>query len=110
MLKRLRDVRNARGISQTELGEAVGVTQQSMHKYECTNTEPDIATLKAFSRQLDVSVDYLIENTDIARRYENTGPGDLNEQEMRFVAALRDLPPRYREHFLALMENWGKRI
>lgn len=110
MLERLREVRNSKGISQTELGEAVGLTQQSIYKYECTSVEPDIETLKQLSAILDVSVDYLIGNTDIPHKYEHLSACDLNEQETAYIQAFRNLPPRIRESFLILISDWGSHL
>ena len=42
MLKNLKSLRKAYGISQQRLADAVFVTQTSINKYENHNTEPEI--------------------------------------------------------------------
>ena len=47
MLKNLKLLREEAGLSQKQLGDRIGVSQQSINKYENHATEPDIATLKS---------------------------------------------------------------
>lgn len=60
MVRRLKELRNAKGISQQTLAEKLGVSQQSVNKYENHDIEPDIDTLIAMADYFNVSVDYLI--------------------------------------------------
>ena len=53
------------GISQQQLGEIVGVSQQSINKYENHNVEPDVATLCALADYFQTSVDYLVGHTQV---------------------------------------------
>lgn len=64
MVKNLKVIRHARGISQQTLANAMGITQQSINKYENHKIEPDIDTLIALADYFDVTVDYLIGRTD----------------------------------------------
>ena len=45
MLVNLKKLREEASVSQKALAEAVGVSQQSINKYENHNIEPDIETL-----------------------------------------------------------------
>lgn len=64
MLKKLKSLRNEKGISQQQLADIVGVTQQSINKYENHKIEPDIFTLIAIADYFDVSIDYLVGRFD----------------------------------------------
>lgn len=64
MVKNLKAIRHARGISQQTLANAMGITQQSINKYENHKIEPDINTLIALADYFDVTVDYLVGRTD----------------------------------------------
>ena len=64
MVENLKLLRQEHGVSQRELAEAVGVSQQSINKYENHAIEPDIATLIALADYFDVSIDYILERTD----------------------------------------------
>ncbi len=65
MIKNLKLLRKEKGISQKSLGEEIGVSQQSINKYENYNIEPDISTLIHLAKFFNTSVDYLVGNTDI---------------------------------------------
>ena len=45
MLENLKRLRELSGTTQRQLAEAIGVSQQSVNKYENHNIEPDIETL-----------------------------------------------------------------
>lgn len=60
MLHNLSKLRQLAGVTQSELGEIVGVSQQSINKYENQNIEPDITTLIKLANFFEVSVDYII--------------------------------------------------
>ncbi|MBQ8868124.1 MAG: helix-turn-helix transcriptional regulator [Oscillospiraceae bacterium] len=63
-MKNLKKLRTQKGISQQKLASEIGLTQQSVNKYENHNIEPDIATLIALADYFDTSVDYLIGRVD----------------------------------------------
>lgn len=63
MIKNLKALRNELKISQQQLADAIGVSQQSVNKYENQDVEPDIAILIKIAEYFSVSVDYLIGRT-----------------------------------------------
>lgn len=63
-LKRLKELRLNKGISQKEIADYLGVTVASYSLYERGNREPNVATLKKIAEYYGVSLDYLTENTD----------------------------------------------
>lgn len=63
MVKNLRKLRTAQGVSQQQLAEAIGTSQQSINKYENHNIEPDIAGLTAIADYFGTTVDCLIGHT-----------------------------------------------
>lgn len=80
MLENLKLLRSAAGISQKALAEAIGVSQQSINKYENHNIEPDIATLSRIADYFHVSIDYLVGRTDCPRLTSfSEGEGRLEE-------------------------------
>lgn len=50
MLENLKKLREEAGITQKGLADAIGVSQQSINKYENHNIEPDIETLMRIAR------------------------------------------------------------
>ncbi len=63
----IKKFRTARGITQEQLGQLVGVSTQAVSKWECGGT-PDVELLPAIADQLNVSIDALFgrEDDDIA--------------------------------------------
>jgi transcriptional regulator with XRE-family HTH domain len=64
---RIRDARMARGLSQKQLARALGITHQSVNKYELANVELSIARLLALAKVLGVSPAFLIGDASPAR-------------------------------------------
>ena len=63
-MKRLRELRNKRNISQLKLAMDLGMNQNSISRYENGQHEADYKTLVAFADYVNVSIDYLIERTN----------------------------------------------
>lgn len=72
MLKNLKSLRTENKISQESLGKIIGVSQQTINKYENHNVEPCINILIKISNYFDVSVDYLVGNTNEKHKYKST--------------------------------------
>lgn len=66
---RLRELRKARGISQLKLAMDLNTNQNTISRYETGEREPGIAELIALADYFDVSIDYLLEQTDCPDRY-----------------------------------------
>ncbi len=58
--QRIREVRQARGMSQVELAGLLGVTKQSVSNWENDNIQPSIEMLVKLAQALAVSTDYLL--------------------------------------------------
>ena len=97
MIKNLKLLRNRRCISQQALAAAVGVSQQSINKYENHNIEPDTNTLMKLADFFETSVDYLIGHTDIDHTIEAVSPYDLNQDEMELIDNYRSLSKNQRD-------------
>lgn len=91
MVKNLKKLRIEKGISQQKLAEIIGISQQSVNKYENHNIEPDITTLILLANFFKTSVDYLVGNTDINHIIENVEPYELNSDEAILVNSYRQL-------------------
>lgn len=58
--EKLRDLRNASGITQEDLSARMNVTRQTISGWERGRSEPDIEIIKKLSQIFDVSVDELL--------------------------------------------------
>lgn len=61
---RLKQLREQRHISQVFLGMELGMSQNTISRYETGVREADYETLIAFADYFNVSVDYLLGRTD----------------------------------------------
>lgn len=59
-MNRLKKLRKANGLTQHQLANELGISQQAYARYESGDREPNIATLIELANYFDVSVDYLI--------------------------------------------------
>ena len=55
-------LRKQKGLSQEELGEKVNVTRQTISNWELGETQPNTEQLKLLSKELNVSIDELLDN------------------------------------------------
>lgn len=60
--QKLADLRRREGFSQEQLADRLGVTRQSVSKWEGGAAMPDIGKLISLSELFDVSVDYLVKD------------------------------------------------
>lgn len=107
MLERIKRLREKAGLSQKALAEKIGVSQQSINKYENHNIEPDIETLIRIADVFDTSVDYLIGHSEIDHKIESLQTCDLNEEELCLLDRFRPLENRQRQSVLSLLEAFS---
>lgn len=91
MIKNLKKLRTEKGVSQQQLASVIGISQQSVNKYENHNIEPDIFTLCALADYFDTSIDYLV-----GRVEEEGGESSylLTPDEARHLRGYRRLDQR----------------
>ena len=104
----MKSLRLKKGLSQTQLAIDLGITQQTVNKYENHTTEPDIDMLVIMARYFNTSVDYLIGNTDIDRKYEVVYRSDLNDRELSLMESFRDVGEKQKTLILSLLEELSK--
>lgn len=68
LAQNIKNYRLARGLSQSELAKRMGVSTQSVSKWECGISSPDITNLCMLSDLLDVSVDILLDTAHERRK------------------------------------------
>lgn len=106
MLKNLKVLREAAGMSQKQLAEAIGVSQQSINKYENHNIEPDIGTLIRIADCFDTSVDYLIGHTAVRHKIESVKQYELNAEESRIVDSFRKLSRKQKACVATVIDSY----
>lgn len=77
--QKLMELRRAHGMSQEQLGEKLGVTRQTISKWELGQTTPEMEKLASISDLFDVSTDELIKGTSQPGEFqENKEPGTFS--------------------------------
>ena len=82
--ERLKEVREAQKLSQTEVAEKLGVSKQSIANWENGNIMPSIDMLIKISKYFNVSSDYLLGLND--RKFINVT--DLTLEELAHIQAI----------------------
>lgn len=72
--ERLSSLRKKKGFSQEQLAEELGLTRQTVSKWELDQSAPDISYILKLSEFFSVSTDYIIKGTDSFSSVENKGP------------------------------------
>ena len=73
--EKILELRKKKGFSQEELGDRIGVTRQTISNWELGETSPNPGQLKLLSKELNVSIDELLDNdikTVLEEKVSNT--------------------------------------
>ena len=99
------DLRKKNGWSQEELAEQLGVSRQSISKWESAQSVPDMNRILAMSRLFGVSTDYLLKDELEPERDERISTESLPEE-----SALRRVEMEEANAFLETRAMAAKRI
>ena len=101
MIENLKKLRSEFKISQQQLANAIGVSQQSVNKYENQNVEPDIAVIIKMADYFSVSIDYLVGR--------NMSPdfvvSSLSKEERNLFSKYKTLNKKEKDIIKLLIEN-----
>lgn len=103
--ERLKEIREDNDYSRKDLAAAINVSTAAISNYENGNREPDLITLMQISEYLNVSVDYLIGQTDV-----NVPPQDMKKTFYKDVSTgqllnkLVNLNPKSRRLLIELLD------
>jgi transcriptional regulator with XRE-family HTH domain len=109
-MNNLKNLRIEKGLSQQSLADQLGVSQQSIYKYENHITEPNIDMLKIFADFFDVSVDYLIGYSSCTHKIEDVQETELNNAELHLIQNYRALPISTRQIIQQLLDDYVDNI
>ena len=85
---RLRELRKEKNMTQEELAKLINSTKANISKYETGKVEPNIETIRFFAEYFDVSIDYLLGDTNVRHHVDTLAfhtDGDLTDQEWEEV-------------------------
>lgn len=102
-MNRIRELRLSKNISQRELGNIIGTSQQTISRLEVGNYSPPVDLVINLAEYFDVSIDYLLgfsdfeysfeygkeidmhmkENYELIRKYEKLG--EVNKRTLQII-------------------------
>lgn len=89
--KRLKELRKAKGLNQTELGDILGVSKSSICCYENGTRNPSLETVIELMQLFGVSADYLLGTDSLVKvvEEEEVRYASLTKEEILFIEELR---------------------
>ena len=89
--KRLKELRITKGLTQTELGDILGVSKSSICCYENGSRTPTLETIIDLIHLFGVSADYLLGNDTMIKVVENNDVhyASLTKEEIMFLEELK---------------------
>ena len=100
---RLFELRTEKGLSQREMAKLLNVSQGTYNNWENGKTQPAIEQLIALSHVFEVSVDFLIGNSD---DYGNINiQRNISERQLKLIENFDKLSEKSREAVETLIEN-----
>ena len=75
----LKHLRQREDITQAELANDFGITQQAVARWEQDKSDPDVATLKKLAKYFNVSADYLLGYGETINQYP------LSEEQLSLI-------------------------
>lgn len=112
---RIRESREQKALSQSELARRLGVSQPTVSDWENGKTEPSVDNLRTLAVELDVWFEWIV----TGRGPRDFTPGvheaqreyrverELPADERHLQAVYRRLPPARREALLEFLKHWS---
>ena len=79
--EKLIELRKAKGLSQDELGQRIGVSRQTISKWELAQSYPDFQRLVLLSDYFGMSLDTLMKDIDV----QDVREKNLNDQKLSVI-------------------------
>jgi transcriptional regulator with XRE-family HTH domain len=98
--RRLFTVRRARGISQKELGEKVGLSLRMISYYERDENGPPVAVLKKIAAALNVSASYLLGESPL----KTTVKDEIDPALKKPFEVLQSLPKKQQRTAVSMID------
>lgn len=86
-MENLKIARNKKKFTQAQMAEKLNLSTTAYQFYEMGRNEPSIATLKAISKILDVTIDYLVNNENA----NSSNIVDLKDDLDKVIAILENM-------------------
>lgn len=103
---RLKEMREAKGLSQAQLAQEIGVGVSTVGMWESTNRVPNAKTLGKLLSFFNCPIDYLLGRTD---EFGSASPVSqtLSDDELELLRLYKDLPAEFRRALLNSARLWA---
>lgn len=108
MVQNLRKLRTFRGISQQQLADVIGTSQQSINQYENHSVEPDISTLAKLADYFDITIDYLVGHVPCPAQDSTVEELELTKPEIALIYNYRNLSKDEKSSVQLIIKNYLK--
>ena len=102
---RLHELRTERDLSQRAMAKILNISQGTYNNWENSNTQPSIEQLIALANFFDVSVDYLIGNSD---ELGSTFTGPLTQKQRAILRAFDNATPEIQDAIVTILSYFKK--
>lgn len=102
-MKRITELRKAKHLNQTGLGLQLNVSQKMISAYESGLHQPSVESLKQMSKFFNVSVDYIIENTDIKTPVDSLVRDGLTSDEIELLSIFKELNKKNKQRAIGML-------
>ena len=96
---RIKEARKAKGWTQKQLGDAIGVAKNTISGYE-KNREPTAPLLGAIADALDVDVNFLLQD-----EFTGNNENEISQEEWVIIKKIRSLDARGKGAVLSTLER-----
>lgn len=102
-MKRIAELRKEKHLNQTGLGLKLNVSQKMISAYESGAHQPSVETLIRMSEIFNVSVDYMIENSDIRMKAERLVKDGLTANEAELLELFNELDEKRQQRAIGII-------
>ena len=103
-MNRIKQLRMEAGILQADLAQQLKVRQNTVSTWETGRSEPDLDALRELSRIFDVSIDYILGNTDIKNPLTSEDMNGLTEKQIKILEMMGELPEQDQDDLIQQAE------
>jgi transcriptional regulator with XRE-family HTH domain len=89
-MENLRSLREAKKITQSQLGEYLGAKKSAISLWESGKRQPDQETLVRIANYFDVTVDYLLGREEETTPAQEKAPADLRAEAKKLLEDMDD--------------------
>ena len=102
-MNRIAELRKEKGLNQVGLGLRLNVSQKMVSAYESGLHQPSIETLLELSKIFNVSVDYILGNSNIRQSAEKFSKDNLSSNELKLLELYKELDKDAQQQALGII-------